>query len=551
MRAGRDVLASLGHIAALALMAFPGCFYYNSTNVLSNALVEYYGSQDIVSMSYTLYSIPSIFACFLFSVLIDLVGPGIVLPCLQAAVALSSVVCALAESRELFLVGKFLYGLAGESVLCAQSKLISIYVTEQLRPWAFGVSMSCYMLGEAVASWVLPEIPTIHDCMWVCFALLVLECGLGWFYSYLEWRRVRAERGAGGRGAHGARGTRRAYGKDEGPGESEGSEKSAKSEGGSLSRNRAGSSGPGGQQSARPGSSDSTSGETEALLLRQEESRSGDGRCGACCLKAAGRGRSSAHGRGDASARSRLASGARRAQPCRGLKEAFLQTWRNARRIPPIFWLCLFGRMFYVASKATYDSLSVLTLQSILGIGGDMAVLFTSMQQLSSAAAFLLSFISNISPKAPIAFLLAGISLLAVCHVTFISFGFLGASLGPVAAEGVACAVSVAIGLSFGMFASNASYVIVSLAGRELAASGMGLTYSVQYLIMSGLNPLVNHIGATAGYVYACFCYLGFLALSLGFLVPAAVRICRGGEAGGASSQDSSPLEAGSGDEDS
>jgi len=216
------------------------------------------------------------------------------------------------------------------------------------------------------------------------------------------------------------------------------------------------------------------------------------------------------------------------------MREAFIRTWQNTKKIPPIFWLCLFGRMFYVASKATYDSLSVLTLQSILGVSNERAVLFTSMQQLASAVTFLLSFLSNLSPRAPVAFLIAASSLMIVCHIVFVCFGFPGTYLEGIGAEAVACSVSVAIGISFGMFASNASYVIVSLAGKELAASGIGLTFSIQYLIMSGLNPLVNHIGSTIGYVYACFCYLGFLALSLGFLIPVAVKSCgRGSQSRG------------------
>ena len=139
-------------------MIAPNCMFYASANILSSEINAMFKS-NTASLSYTLVSIPSIFTVFSISMAIDALGVWPLFPCLQLTVMLGTVFCVLgAEFKKtiLFLIGRFLYGVAGECTLTSQSKVIATIIPKDMLSAAYAIAFCGYMLGESLAGWILP-----------------------------------------------------------------------------------------------------------------------------------------------------------------------------------------------------------------------------------------------------------------------------------------------------------------------------------------------------------------------------------------------------------
>lgn len=150
-------------------------------------------------------------------------------------------------------------------------------------------------------------------------------------------------------------------------------------------------------------------------------------------------------------------------------------------------------------------------IQTQFSVTEDQAKTIVATQGIISAVSFVVT--SVVSVKCVRIYYFVGIGAILII-VAFVIFAIGGKSTG------LAFVPSVLIGCSFGMFASNASAMLVELAGGEtLGASALGLVFSLQYLIMSGIIPLGDEIAKTGEYIngilYAVLCSIALFLIIL------------------------------------
>lgn len=196
-------------------------------------------------------------------------------------------------------------------------------------------------------------------------------------------------------------------------------------------------------------------------------------------------------------------------------KDMFTAVTDSIKTAQPLLWMMVVGRLLFMGTRMGYDSTSVLFLTDILGLDNDTIVSAVGVSQISSAVSFLLmGFLVSFWHLGPILIIVCGYISLLGAVMTLYFFR----SLSPQQTVQSCYLICVFVGISFGFFASNSSAVIVSLSKKAMAASGLGLVFSLQFLIMSIIVPLAMYVARTSSYRTACWVYAGVLLCAAPFL---------------------------------
>ncbi|TNJ30276.1 Major facilitator family protein [Giardia muris] len=201
-------------------------------------------------------------------------------------------------------------------------------------------------------------------------------------------------------------------------------------------------------------------------------------------------------------------------------KELFKRQIDAIRAAPTVLWLFIVVRLIFLGSKMAFDSTSTLTLTSALNVPEDRVVFCVGIQQLTSAISFLITgLLTSFHRSGPMIAILIGFLIMLLGMISLYIFS--GFESGRTFTTAIC--VTVFLGLSFGTFAGNASSVIVALSSVYIAATGLGIVFSLQFILMSGIVPLSNYVAKKLGSRNICWLYIGILIVAIPFLVISAI----------------------------
>jgi MFS family permease len=132
----------------ICLLTFGSYFAYDSISALETTLIEALGiKRETIGSLYSAYSLAAIFIVFFGGMLIDRLGPRKASLLFSGLVTLGAVIVAVATSTWMLFVGRFVFGAGSESLVVAQSAIISRWFKGKELALAFGISLTISRLG--------------------------------------------------------------------------------------------------------------------------------------------------------------------------------------------------------------------------------------------------------------------------------------------------------------------------------------------------------------------------------------------------------------------
>lgn len=157
--------------------------------------------EAMYDLLYSIYSVPNIFLPMVGGVLVDKVGLYLSLNLFSALILAGQLVlsigCSL-HSLPLMLVGRFLFGLGGESISVAQSALVERWFTMGELAFALGASLSLARFGSVINNALSPYVATsafsVAAPFWFGSALCLVALGCGFLLLFLDRRATESIR---------------------------------------------------------------------------------------------------------------------------------------------------------------------------------------------------------------------------------------------------------------------------------------------------------------------------------------------------------------------
>ncbi|MGE5359486.1 MAG: MFS transporter [Bacteroidales bacterium] len=132
----------------ICLLTFGSYFAYDSIGALAPTLIrELHLGRETIGSLYTAYSVAAVFIVFFGGMLIDRLGPRRASLLFSGLVTLGAIVVAFASSTWMLFVGRFIFGAGSESLVVAQSAIISRWFKGKELALAFGISLTISRLG--------------------------------------------------------------------------------------------------------------------------------------------------------------------------------------------------------------------------------------------------------------------------------------------------------------------------------------------------------------------------------------------------------------------
>ncbi len=132
----------------ICLLTFGSYFAYDSIGALAPVLIQnLHLKRETIGSLYSAYSLAAIFIVFFGGMLIDRLGPRKASLLFSALVTIGAAVVALATSTWMLFVGRFIFGAGSESLVVAQSAIISRWFKGKELALAFGISLTISRLG--------------------------------------------------------------------------------------------------------------------------------------------------------------------------------------------------------------------------------------------------------------------------------------------------------------------------------------------------------------------------------------------------------------------
>jgi MFS family permease len=132
----------------ICLLTFGSYFAYDSISALEITLMEaLHLERQTIGMLYSAYSLAAIFIVFFGGMLIDRLGPRKASLLFSALVTAGAVIVAMATSTWMLFAGRFVFGAGSESLVVAQSAIISRWFKGKELALAFGISLTISRLG--------------------------------------------------------------------------------------------------------------------------------------------------------------------------------------------------------------------------------------------------------------------------------------------------------------------------------------------------------------------------------------------------------------------
>lgn len=179
-------------ILALACMVMFGNFFaYDLPASLNNPLQKYLGSEDEsyqyqLNLFYSLYSLPNVILPFFGGWLVDVFGTRRLMVILSSLVCIGQLLFSVGVSLKAFWImhlGRILFGVGGESLGVAQTRMTTKWFKGKELAFAMGVNLSVARLGSVFNDFISPYIAlksSVPTAIWfgfvTCFVSLL--CGL-------------------------------------------------------------------------------------------------------------------------------------------------------------------------------------------------------------------------------------------------------------------------------------------------------------------------------------------------------------------------------------
>ncbi|CAL6007296.1 Major_facilitator superfamily protein [Hexamita inflata] len=179
------------HILVLSFMLTPNLMFNASVNALSPQLKAMFQNDAFNNLCYTTTAVPAIFSLIIVAFIIDAVGARVVMPILQLinlTATIISIVAVKKGSLTLFLVGRGIFGLGGETTYTGQSKIFVMLLSKNMQPIAYTMGMAAMIAGDLFAVLILPISGPITNSYVLILGLQVLGTLCVLFYSYYVGR---------------------------------------------------------------------------------------------------------------------------------------------------------------------------------------------------------------------------------------------------------------------------------------------------------------------------------------------------------------------------
>ncbi len=137
-----------GILLFICLLTFGSYFAYDSIGALAPTLIkELHLGRGTIGQLYSAYSLAAILIVFFGGMLIDRLGPRKASLLFSSLVTLGALIVALATSTWMLFAGRLVFGAGSESLVVAQSAIISRWFKGKELALAFGISLTISRLG--------------------------------------------------------------------------------------------------------------------------------------------------------------------------------------------------------------------------------------------------------------------------------------------------------------------------------------------------------------------------------------------------------------------
>ncbi len=192
----------------ISLLTFGSYFAYDSIGALASTLIkELHLGRETIGSLYSAYSLAAIVIVFFGGMLIDRMGPRRASLLFSVLVTLGAVVVAMAQNTWMLFLGRFLFGAGSESLVVAQSAIISRWFKGKEMALAFGISLTISRLGTLFSfnteQLIATYFGSYRTALWAAALLCLFSLLCNLVYNALDLRGERAlklpEAGAGDR----------------------------------------------------------------------------------------------------------------------------------------------------------------------------------------------------------------------------------------------------------------------------------------------------------------------------------------------------------------
>ena len=181
----------------ISLLTFGSYFAYDSIGALANTLItELNLGRETIGSLYSAYSLAAIGIVFFGGVLTDRLGPRKASFLFSILVTVGAILVAAAQNTWMLFLGRFIFGAGSESLVVAQSAIISRWFKGKELALAFGISLTLSRLGTLFAFNTEQLISTHYGgfrvALWAAAGLCVfsLLCNLAFNAMDLKGERV-------------------------------------------------------------------------------------------------------------------------------------------------------------------------------------------------------------------------------------------------------------------------------------------------------------------------------------------------------------------------
>lgn len=192
----------------ISLLTFGSYFAYDSIGALASTLIkELHLGRETIGSLYSAYSLAAIAIVFFGGMLIDRLGPRKASFLFSVLVTVGAVVVAMAQNTWMLFLGRFLFGAGSESLVVAQSAIISRWFKGKEMALAFGISLTISRLGTLFSfnteQLIATYFGSYRTALWAAALLCLFSLLCNLVYNALDLRGERAlklpEAGAGDR----------------------------------------------------------------------------------------------------------------------------------------------------------------------------------------------------------------------------------------------------------------------------------------------------------------------------------------------------------------
>jgi MFS family permease len=181
----------------VSLLTFGSYFAYDSIGALAPTLIErLHLDRETIGSLYSAYSLAAIFIVFFGGMLIDRLGPRRASLLFSVLVTLGAVIVAFASNTWMLYLGRFVFGAGSESLVVAQSAIISRWFKGKELALAFGIALTLSRLGTLFSfnteQMIASYFGDFHFALWAAALLCGFSLACNLAYNAMDLRGERA-----------------------------------------------------------------------------------------------------------------------------------------------------------------------------------------------------------------------------------------------------------------------------------------------------------------------------------------------------------------------